>query len=125
MATGDITYTKYAQGDVGSMACGSLVADISEDTIIQCGFQPSRVCLFVKDADGTANYRVEWNVAMGSTVYTLMADGGDITFVTTATHLPFPYAQVRGTNQAGFLLSTELLTAYAADDDVIYWEAYR
>ena len=123
MATGDITYSN-AGGESAdkAFASGIYVLDISEDTNIICGFQPSKVVLNLKDAGATAHAIVTWIKGMTAGDYQLISDGGDITY--DVDYGPIVYS---GTAGEGFTIPSDLVTTdlSAADDDIMYWEAWR
>lgn len=119
MATGDVTYThKGGEAQAFPFASGSFESDISEIIKVYCGFQPSRIELYLVDADATANTINIWFKGLAEASSVLMSDGGDITYPTTLGAYPLSDATGEGfyvpAGQTG-----------AADDDVTYWVAWR
>lgn len=119
MAAGDITYTNPGGESADKpFASGSFESDISEAINIICGFQPSRIELFLVDADATANTYNVWFKGMAASTTAYFADGGDLTFPTTLG--PVVYS---GSDGEGFTVPAG--QTGAADSDVTYWCAWR
>ena len=120
-----ITYTN--EGGVQpycAFASGSVVLDVSEDLEVYCGFQPSMIQIFLEDAGGTVNGKVEWFSGIPAGEYLNTADAGDITWGASGGPTVIPESPTETTG-AGFTVPTALLDTLGDDDDVLYWIAWR
>ena len=122
-----ITYTHPHSGQ-SAFASGSIVLDVSEALSVYVGFVPSKIVLYLKDADTTENAICTWVKGMTAGTYMLTAAAGEVTFPAVAdpvdlTTIPESDTETTG---AGFAATAALFTALsAADDDVMYFEAWR
>ena len=121
--TATITYSN--EGGVmpyPAFASGSVAGDHTEDALVYCGFQPSKIVLFVHDTnDESANYIVTWTAGMTvgkyqkisvAGVLTLEASGGPTVIAESPTE----------TTGAGFTIPAALILDAST---AVYYEAWR
>lgn len=131
MAAGDITYSNPGgEAAVKAFASGIVSADADTAVNVICGFVPSQIILFYKDTGATTVDRViqwfagmtagyYWNTVMSTGVITLITSNGPTVYGDTSDDV---YGAGESATGQGFTVPSALEDA---DEDTIYWQAWR
>ena len=131
MAAGDITYSNPGgEAAVKAFASGIVSADADTAINVICGFVPSKIVLYYKDTGATTVDRIMtwvkgmtaahyWSLLNSTGVVTVATSGGPVVYGDTSDDV---YGSEESATGQGFTIPAGLMDA---DEDTIYWEAWR